>query len=76
VKDASYFRLKSLEIGYTLPVTFTKKVGIQKIRVFANGYNLLLWTHIPFMDPEHPTVIDGSTYPITKNYNIGVNVTF
>jgi TonB-linked SusC/RagA family outer membrane protein len=76
VKDASYIRLKSLEIGYTLPEILTKKVGIQQFRIFANGYNILTWSHIPYMDPEHPGSGDGTLYPITKNFNIGVNVTF
>jgi len=76
VKDASYLRLKSLEIGYTLSDQLIKKIGFQKLRVFVNGFNLITWSHIPYMDPEHPQSGAGSLYPITRNLNLGLNVTF
>ncbi|MDP4276120.1 MAG: TonB-dependent receptor [Bacteroidota bacterium] len=76
VKDASYLRLKNLEIGYTVDNQLLKKIGFQKLRVFANGFNLLTWSKIPYMDPEHPQKTWAYLYPITRNYNLGVNVTF
>jgi TonB-linked SusC/RagA family outer membrane protein len=76
VKDASYLRLKSLEIGYTLPEILTKKLRIQKLRVFTNGYNIVTWTKLKHWDPEYPQTDFGLNYPISKNFNIGVNVTF
>lgn len=76
IKDATYLRLKNIEIGYTLPDRITKRIGIQNLRVYANGLNLITWSKIPYMDPEHPQANYGYMYPITRNYNIGVNVTF
>ncbi len=76
VKDASYLRLKSLEIGYTISDQLIKKIGFQELRIFANGFNLFTWSGIPYMDPEHPQSTYGYLYPITKNYNLGLNLTF
>lgn len=76
IKDASYLRLKSLEIGYTLPEEVLKKVGVKQCRVFVNGFNLLTWSGLSFMDPEHPQDQYGYMYPITRNLNLGINVSF
>ncbi|WP_443936780.1 SusC/RagA family TonB-linked outer membrane protein [Pedobacter sp. MW01-1-1] len=51
-KRADYIRLKNAEIGYTFPVKFLSKNKINKLRVFMNGYNLLTWTKLDYMDPE------------------------
>ena len=75
VRDASYLRLKNLEIGYTLNTDVLKKVGIQKLRVFANGYNLLTFDHLGFIDPESK-ISNKNKYPNTRIYNFGVNVNF
>lgn len=75
--NCSYLRLKNLEIGYTLPARWLHFLGIQDLRVYANGFNLLTWCSddLGYIDPENP---GGSIerYPIMKNYNIGLNVTF
>ena len=74
VRDASYLRLKNLEVGYTLNADVLKKVGIQKLRVFANGYNLLTFDHIKIMDPESN---DGTgAYPLQRSVNIGLQIEF
>ena len=75
VRDASYLRLKNLEVGYTLNADVLKKVGIQKLRVFANGYNLLTFDHLGFIDPESK-ISNKNKYPNTRIYNFGVNVNF
>jgi len=71
IRDASYIRLKNLELGYTLPTAFTKRFGVSNLRVYANGYNLLTFDRLKFMDPE-----GQRDYPLIKIYNLGVNVTF
>ena len=75
--DCTYLRLKNLEIGYTLPRKWTTHVGIQSLRVYANGYNLFTIhsKNLDYIDPENP---GGSLeqYPIMRNFNFGVNVTF
>lgn len=76
VKNASYVRLKSVELGYTLPPSIIKTVGLQGVRVYVNGYNLLTVTGIRNVDPEHPADYYGYVYPLNKTVNIGANVTF
>lgn len=74
--NAAYLRLKSAEIGYTLPNTAMKAIGVKGIRVYANGYNLLTITKVKYVDPEHPSGTYGYLYPLDKLYNVGVNVKF
>ena len=73
IKNASYLRLKNIEIGYTLPKILLEKLHLQKVRVYANGYNLLTFSNIKEMDPEAP---EQYKYPMAKNFNFGINVTF
>jgi TonB-linked SusC/RagA family outer membrane protein len=74
--SAAYIRLKSAEIGYTLPPAVLSHIGIKAIRVFANGYNLFTWTKLKYVDPEHPTGLYGYLYPLDKLYNVGLNMKF
>lgn len=71
----NYFRLKNMEIGYSLPKSLLAKIHIKKIRVFANGTNLLTFDHMMNWDPESPSS-NGNQYPQMRNWNIGVNVNF
>jgi TonB-linked SusC/RagA family outer membrane protein len=71
VVDASFLRAKSLEAGYTLPAAITKKVEIQRARIFVNGYNMFTFSKLRTVDPEQSGV-----YPLVKSYNVGINVTF
>lgn len=78
LKDASYLRLKNLEIGYTLPSDWTRKVNIQKARFYFSGVNMLTWTKddVKDYDPEKLTNDDRNRdYPSAKVYSIGVNIT-
>jgi len=78
VDDASYVRLKNMEIGYTLMPNTLKKLKIKSIRIFANANNLITWTGIlPGLDPE--TVNLGTNiepYPLVRTINIGASLTF
>lgn len=76
VQNASYLRLKSLEFGYTLDKKLTSKIGISNARVYFNGYNLLTFTGIKNVDPEHPSDTYGYVYPLNKSFNIGLSVSF
>ena len=87
IMDASYLRLKSVEIGYTIPQRLTRKAGVSHARIFANGFNLLTFSKLKNMDPEYPgwdvdnpeTGSDtnwGYVYPTSQNFNIGLNLTF
>lgn len=76
VQDASYVRLKSLEIGYSLPLSLLQKTGLKKVRIYFSGYNLFTITGVKYLDPEHTDETYGYLYPLTKSYNIGINLTF
>lgn len=78
--NAAYLRLKSIQLGYTLPQEWTKKVHIQRLRVFVSGENLLTFTSLPeALDPERLHVGYyglGQTYPLSKIFAFGLNLTF
>lgn len=74
--NAAYLRLKSIEIGYSLPGTLLAHIGVKGVRVFVNGYNLLTFTGLKYVDPEHPSGTYGYLYPLDKLYNVGLNVNF
>ena len=77
LKDGSYLRLKNLQLGYTFPKKWFKKTPISSLKIYANGFNLLTWTDIKYMDPEvDPSKDNGWYYPQQKVYNMGLNVTF
>ncbi|MCY1723494.1 TonB-dependent receptor [Prolixibacteraceae bacterium Z1-6] len=75
IMDRSFLRLKNIEIGYSLPKKILNPIGIEGVRVYANGNNLLTWDKFPTntIDPEQN---DALAYPITKMLTFGVNVTF
>ncbi len=79
-KDCSYLRLKSIELGYTLPGAYSQKIGLAGLRVFFNVNNVHTWAN-DFIKPFDPEKIGGSrntgwTYPIMKTYNMGLSVSF
>ena len=77
LKDASYLRLKNIELGYTLPHTLTQRIGIENVRVYFSGNNLFTITKMKEMDPEKSLEDERArTYPQSKVYSIGVNVNF
>lgn len=75
INDASFVRLKTLEIGYTLSSSILSQIKIKDIRVFVSGFNLLTLTHVKDYDPEGNNQ-SGQFYPQQKIFNIGVNVKF
>ena len=74
VEDASYFRFKNLEIGYTLPA-FAKS-GIQSIRLYVSSQNLFTITKYTGLDPETTNLMDQGTYPQSKAFLFGINARF
>jgi TonB-linked SusC/RagA family outer membrane protein len=80
LQDASYLRLKNIQIGYTVPQQITHKVTINKLRVYASAENILTITKmIKFYDPETAeggTYGRGNVYPLSKVYSFGVMVIF
>ena len=76
IENGSYLRLKSLELGYTLPRPLSVKLGMEKTRIFFNCYNLLTFTGLKYCDPEHLGEDYAYTYPLSQTFNFGVNVSF
>ena len=79
-RDASYIRLKSIELGYTFSNKALKKAGIGDLRVFSTIHNILTICD-PFVKPFDPEKIEGLastgfTYPLTKSFNLGFNINF
>ena len=74
LRDASYLRLKSAEIGYTLPERWSRKLRIEKIRVFVNGTNLFCLDGLKIVDPEADT--GTGNYPQQRTINGGVQINF
>ena len=84
IEDGSFLRLNTLTVGYTLPKSLTRKVGINNLRFYATGYNLLCITGYSGFDPEVSTRtktaltpgVDYSAYPKSRQFVIGVNLNF
>ena len=77
LQNAAYMRLKNLQLGYTIPEKFTTKAKISKLRFYFSGENLFTLTSMTkLFDPETIGTNGGSTYPLSRTYSFGVNVTF
>ncbi len=86
IQDASYMRLKTSELGYTLPDRWVSKAGIKNLRIYFSGYNLLTFTGLKYMDPERPGErinnedgvgdVDLYNYPNNKTYTFGASIKF
>jgi len=76
--DATYSRLKTIQMGYTIPKNLCTKIHIKSLRVYLSGFNILTLDHIyPFpMDPESGNVGENQYYHQQKSYNIGINLNF
>jgi TonB-linked SusC/RagA family outer membrane protein len=84
VEDGSFLRLNNVTIGYTLPERITRKIFINKIRIYVTGYNLYCFTKYSGADPEVDTRrstpmtpgIDYAAYPKSRSFVGGINVSF
>lgn len=72
LRDGSFMRLKSLEIGYTLPARISKSLLVKNARIYFNGLNLFTWSPFKLWDPEQGG--NAFAYPIQKVFNVGLNV--
>jgi TonB-linked SusC/RagA family outer membrane protein len=75
--NVRYLRLRTIELGYTLPKELSSRIGIQTARFYINGFNLLSLDNVRELGIE-PEIMDenGLQYPQHKRMNIGVNVSF
>lgn len=76
LQNASYFRLKNLTFGYTLPKSVTDKVKMSRVRVYFSGDNLLTFTKYYGLDPERKDDGRAAQYPQNRICSFGLNVEF
>ncbi|MCM1501119.1 MAG: TonB-dependent receptor [Bacteroidales bacterium] len=83
VEDASFLRLKNVQLGYNFPAKLLRRMKISSMRIYVSGQNLWTWTRYTGYDPEVSTRnssltrgFDYSAYPKTTSYTFGVKVTF
>jgi TonB-linked SusC/RagA family outer membrane protein len=83
IEDGSYLRLKTMQIGYTIPAKAAKRLNIQSFRLYVSGQNLLTFTNYTGYDPEVSAYasaltpgFDYSVYPRAKTMTIGINLNF
>lgn len=83
IEDGSYLRLQNLAIGYTFPKKLTHKIHIDKLRIYFSANNLYTWTNYSGYNPEVSlstsnaltSGTDYGTYPLSKTFMIGLNIT-
>ena len=77
--SGNYLRLKTAEIGYTLPKKWINRLKLENVKLYSNGYNLFTWTKLDKLydfDPEISTNSDRTIYPPQRTINFGLSVTF
>ena len=74
--NTNYLRIKNVNLGYTLPKSWTNKLGIANAKIYYTGENLFTFDSLPFnADPESPSG-NLDVYPISRSHSFGINVTF
>ncbi len=76
-RPGNYLRLKTAQIGYNFPKKWMSRIGVQNLRLYVEGYNLLTFSGLTKynIDPESPAVNNGY-YPQQRTYTLGVKLTF
>lgn len=75
IQNGAYLRLKNIQLGYTFPNSLTKKLGINNLRVFVSGQNLITLNQMTGgWDPETTAYTGGRIYPVAKITSIGINL--
>ncbi len=72
-RPGEYFRVRNIDIGYTIPYKITKKIKVSEVRFFANAQNLFTQTPYDRLDPE---VYSSTAYPMQRTITAGVNIKF
>jgi hypothetical protein len=72
MQDASFLRLKSVELGYTLPTAFLTKIHLRNLRIYFSGSNIAYWSRFKLWDPEMAG--NGLGYPVQRVLNAGFTI--
>lgn len=73
LRNGAYLRLKTVDIGYSVPTKIVSKMRLTNLRVFVVGTNLLTWSSFKLWDPEMASS-NGQQYPLTKSVTLGLNI--
>lgn len=79
IEDASFFRIKNVRLGYTLPEKMSKRMGVRLIRFYGLLDNVKVWSRSTVPDPEAVQIdgySSGNDYPIPRKYTFGLDLTF
>lgn len=84
IEDATYYRLKNISLGYTIPSKIVKKANIKSLRIYVSAQNALTWTNYTGYDPEVSLNgqslinkgVDSGVYPNNKSYQVGLSLSF
>ena len=84
IENASFLRLNTLSLGYTIPQALTSKAGINSLRFYVTAYNVFCWTNYSGSDPEADCIrknnltpnVDYSGYPRSRSLVVGLNLNF
>ena len=74
VEDGSFFRIKTLQIGFTVPQDVLDRIGMKSARFYVSGNNILTFTNYKGFDPEIIGGVDRGIYPQPRFYLVGVNI--
>ena len=75
-RDASFIRFKNAEFGYNFDKKMITKLGLQSLRIYLQGNNLYVWDKIKMWDPEQGNANGGFSYPLSRTFTLGLDVTF
>ncbi len=82
LEDGSFMRLRSVQLGYTLPQSLLKRINMSNLRIYLSGNNVILWTNYSGYSPEIGSEnvlqvgIDGGIYPTARTFLLGLNANF
>lgn len=84
IENASFLRLNTFSLGYTLPTSLTKKAGVNSLRFYVTAYNVFTITNYSGVDPESDCIrttsltpcVDYSGYPRSRSFVVGMNLNF
>jgi hypothetical protein len=80
IEDGSFFRVKNIELGFTLPKTVAGKIGLEKFKLYISGQNIFTFTNYTGFDPEFgigsatSAGVDNGSYPQSRVYLLGVQI--
>ena len=74
LRNGRFLRLKNLDIGYTLPKPMVNTIHLENVRIYISGQNLITWSPFKLWDPELDSSQRGQTYPITRSFTAGIQI--